>query len=69
MTEVIDAVKEKSGKDFPVELVGRRAGDPDALMADNSKIKKVLGWSPDHDDLGVIVQSALDWEAKWQTQK
>lgn len=69
VTEVIDMVKEKSGKDFPVERVGRRAGDPDALMADNTKIKQVLGWKPDHDDLGVIVQSALDWESKWQLQK
>lgn len=69
VSEVIDTVKEKSGKDFPVENVERRAGDPDALMANNEKIQKVLGWSPDHDDLGVIVQSALDWEAKWQQQK
>lgn len=67
--EVIDMVKEKSGKDFPAEQVDRRAGDPDALMADNTKIKKVLGWEPDHDDLGVIVQSALDWEAAWQARK
>jgi len=67
--EVIDMVKEKSGKDFPAEQVERRAGDPDALMADNTKIKKVLGWKPDHDDLGVIVQSALDWEATWQARK
>ncbi|MFT5718782.1 MAG: UDP-glucose 4-epimerase [Oleiphilaceae bacterium] len=67
--EVIDMVKEKSGKDFPAEQVERRAGDPDALMADNTKIKKVLGWKPDHDDLGVIVQSALDWEAAWQARK
>jgi len=38
-------------------------------MADNTKIKKILGWKPDHDDLGVIVQSALDWEATWQARK
>jgi UDP-glucose 4-epimerase len=67
--EVIDTVKEKSGKDFPVENVDRRAGDPDALMANNEKIKAVLGWEPDNDDLGIIVQSALDWEAKWQSKK
>ncbi len=69
VTEVIEMVKEKSGKAFPVERVGRRAGDPDALMADNTKIKQVLGWSPDYDDLAVIVKSALDWEAKWQQKK
>lgn len=67
--EVIDVVKEKSGVDFPVEEVERRAGDPDALMADNTKIKETLGWEPDNDDLGVIVQSALDWEKVWQAKK
>ncbi|KZY89383.1 UDP-glucose 4-epimerase GalE, partial [Oleiphilus sp. HI0071] len=67
--EVIDVVKEKSGVDFSVEETERRAGDPDALMADNTKIKQTLGWAPDNDDLGVIVQSALDWEAVWQTRR
>lgn len=67
--EVIDVVKETSGKDFPAEEVERRAGDPDALMADNTKIKQVLGWSPDNDDLGVIVKSALDWEVVWQAKR
>jgi UDP-glucose 4-epimerase len=67
--EVIDVVKEKSGTDFAVEEVVRRAGDPDALMADNTRIKKVLAWQPDHEDLGVIVQSALDWERIWQAKK
>lgn len=67
--EVIDVVKETSGKDFPAEEVERRAGDPDALMADNTKIKQVLGWSPDNDDLGVIVKSALNWEAVWQAKR
>jgi len=67
--EVIDTVKDRSGKDFPVENVERRAGDPDALMANNTKIKRVLGWEPDNADLGVIVQSALDWEAVWQARQ
>jgi len=69
VTEVVDVVKEVSGVDFLVEEVGRRAGDPDALMADNSKIKRVLGWEPDHDDLSVIVKSALNWERLWQEKK
>lgn len=69
VNEVIKVVKESSGVDFPVEEVGRRAGDPDALMADNGKIKRVLGWEPDHNDLGVIVKSALNWEKLWQEKK
>ena len=69
VNEVIRVVKESSSVDFSVEEVGRRAGDPDALMADNSKIKRVLGWEPDHNDLEVIVKSALNWEGLWQAKK
>ncbi|MGC8119172.1 UDP-glucose 4-epimerase GalE [Marinobacter sp. VGCF2001] len=67
--EVIDVVKAESGVDFPVEETGRRAGDPAALMADNTRIKNVLGWQPDYDDLKTIVRTALAWEKIWQQKK
>jgi UDP-glucose 4-epimerase len=66
---VIDVVKRLSGKDFPVTETGRRAGDPEALMADNTRIREVLGWVPDYDDLETIVRTALDWEAVWLKKK
>ena len=67
--EVIDVVKAESGVDFPVTETGRRAGDPAALMADNTRIKKVLGWQPDYDDLNTIVCTALAWEKIWLQKK
>ena len=67
--EVIDVVKAESGVDFPVQETGRRAGDPAALMADNTRIKGVLGWQPDFDDLNTIVRTALAWEKIWQQKK
>lgn len=67
--EVIDVVKAESGVDFPVQGTGRRAGDPAALMADNTRIKGVLGWQPDFDDLNTIVRTALAWEKIWQQKK
>lgn len=69
VNEVIDVVKQQSGVDFPVTTTGRRAGDPEALMADNTRIKETLGWSPDYDDLETIVGTALAWEAIWQKRK
>ena len=63
--EVIDMVKRESGKDFGVTETGRRAGDPGALMADNSRIREVLGWEPSFDDLKTIVSTALAWEKIW----
>ena len=67
--EVISMVKQVADEDFSVQEVERRAGDPGALIAANEKIKRVLGWQPDHDDLGVIVKSALDWEAALKARR
>ncbi len=62
--EVIGAVKDVTGVDFPVELAGRRAGDPPALVADSSKIRGRLGWQPRFDDLRQIIETAWQWELK-----
>ncbi|TBW54652.1 UDP-glucose 4-epimerase GalE [Marinobacter halodurans] len=67
--EVIEVVKRLSGNDFPVTETDRRAGDPAALMADNSKITRTLGWQPDYDDLDTIVGTALAWEEIWQARQ
>jgi len=41
---VIDTIHKVIGKDFAVDLVERRPGDPAALSADVSRINEVLGW-------------------------
>ena len=61
--EVIDMVKKVTGKDFPVKLDERREGDPDILIADATKIKDKLGWTPQY-DLETIVESAWNWHKK-----
>ena len=62
--EVIDAVKRASGVDFPVNLAGRRDGDPAALVAGAQLIRDTLGWKPQYADLDTIVTDALNWERK-----
>jgi len=62
--EVIAAVKQVSGVDFPVTETVRRDGDPISLIADNSALVSRLGWVPQHDDLDGIVQSALAWDKR-----
>jgi len=64
--EVIDTVKKVSGVDFKVEVAPRREGDPAELVADNTKIKEKMGWTPKFDDLELICKSALQWELKIQ---
>jgi len=46
------------------QMEGRRAGDPDSLISDNSRIKATLPWVPRYADLDVIVRHALAWERK-----
>ena len=67
--EVIDVVKKVSGVDFPVKIVGRRPGDPAAIVASNERIRTKLGWSPQHDNLEEIVRQALDWERRLHNMK
>ena len=62
--QVIDAVRKVSGKNFRVIEDGRRAGDIEALTANAHRLMSRLGWQPKHDDLELIVSSALEWEKK-----
>jgi UDP-glucose 4-epimerase len=62
--EVIESVKRVSGVDFQVVLGGRRAGDPAAIVADTNRIRSVLGFAPQLDDLDTIVKHALAWERR-----
>ena len=64
MFEVIDAVRRASGRDFPVEISGRRAGDPPALVANVDRIRATLDWRPQFQDLDTIVAHALAWEKR-----
>jgi UDP-glucose 4-epimerase len=67
--EVVDAVKNVSGVDFPVTLVERRAGDPAMIVAKADRIRQELGWTPRHDNLEAIVKQALDWERQLPSRK
>ncbi len=63
--DVVAAAKRVTGIDFPVEEIGRRAGDPPALVADSGLLRRLTGWQPRHDDLDFIIRTAWDWEQKW----
>lgn len=63
--EVINVIREVVGADFPVREVGRRPGDPAALIADSTKLQHMLGWKPRYDDLHIIIRSAWAWEQRY----
>ena len=61
---VLDAIDRVAGTRIPRRIAPRRAGDPPALVADNSRILATLKWAPRYDDLDTIVSHALAWERK-----
>ncbi len=62
--EVINAARDVTGREIPIEIEGRRPGDPSHLVADSSKARSVLGWQPQHADLATIISSAWKWHTK-----
>ncbi len=60
--EAIAAVERVLDQKINVVDADRRAGDPPELVSVADKARSVLGWTPKHDDLDVIVQTAYDWE-------
>jgi len=61
--EMIEAVREVTGRDFPVQVTPRRAGDPAVLIASSDKARSVLGWKPSRDNLQDIIGSAWTWHS------
>jgi UDP-glucose 4-epimerase len=62
--ELITMVEAVAGHEIAKREAPRRAGDPPMLVAQAKRIREVLGWQPQHDDLEKIVSTALAWERK-----
>ncbi|MCU7842787.1 MAG: UDP-glucose 4-epimerase GalE [Candidatus Thiodiazotropha sp. (ex Monitilora ramsayi)] len=60
--ELLQAVETANGAPLNIIEADRRAGDPPELIAGATKVREVLGWIPQYDDLGTIASSALAWE-------
>lgn len=65
--EVFDTCKKVTQKDISVNVMSRRDGDPAKLVADNTKAKDILKWSPNK-SLKDSVQSAYQWEQELSMQ-
>lgn len=62
--ETIDAVRRVSGRSFAVQYAPRRPGDIMTMVADTSRIRGLLDWKPQYEDLETIAAHALAWEDK-----
>ena len=59
--QVIETAHRVTGGLIPVVESPRRPGDAPRLVASSEKIRRELGWQPQHPDLVEIVASAWDW--------
>lgn len=62
VAQVIDTVKQVTGREFTVRKEAARPGDPPALVGSAKKAQEVLGWKPEHGDLRMIVEHAWRWQ-------
>jgi UDP-glucose 4-epimerase len=67
--EVLDAVSRAVGHSFAVNFDERRPGDIMVSVAAASRIRELLNWTPQLDDLDAIVRHALAWERRLMGQR
>jgi UDP-glucose 4-epimerase len=59
--EVIETARRVTEHSIPANELPRRPGDSARLVASSEKIKRELGWKPQHDNLREIISSAWEW--------
>jgi len=64
VAEIAAAVERCSGRPLQRIVVGRREGDPPALVAAADKAREVLGWVPAHSDIDNIIRTAWRWHGQ-----
>jgi UDP-glucose 4-epimerase len=62
--EVIESARQVTGRDIRTRFEPPRPGDPPRLVADPTKAKAALGWTPGKSDLRTIIASAWQWRQK-----
>jgi UDP-glucose-4-epimerase GalE len=66
--ELIDSVTRVAGRTIPVMEEARRPGDPPTLVADPTRIKKILGWRPAYTDIDTIIATAWKWHVEFNAR-
>lgn len=61
---IMEMIEQMNALGYPVqyEIVGRRAGDPPALVASCEKASRLLNWQPKYSDIKNILTDAIYWE-------
>jgi UDP-glucose 4-epimerase len=62
--QAIEAVRRVSGRNIPIQYAARRPGDIMTMVADTTRIRSTLDWTPAYDNLDTIAAHAFAWEKK-----
>ena len=62
--EVIDAANMITSNVIKYEYGKSRKGDSETLVADVSKLKKYIDWTPSYNNLNIIIKTAIAWETQ-----
>ena len=62
--EVIKTAAKVTGKKIKALEGHRRPGDPDVLIGDCTKVKNILKWEQQYNDLSTIIRTAWQWHKK-----
>lgn len=61
--ELLEAARKVTGREIPAQIVARRPGDPDTLIASSDKARQLLGWKPQFDNIETIIETAWAWHS------
>ena len=61
--ELVDTVQKYTGE-MKIEMHENRPGDPAYLVADITKVKEILDWSPTQSSIDNVVATAVQWYNK-----
>ena len=62
--EVIETARKVTGRAIPMRKEAPRPGDPARLVADPTRAKTVLRWTPKCSELSTIIRSAWEWRER-----
>jgi len=62
--EVLKTMSDEIGIDINYEMGERRDGDAAKLISEAERIKSILNWKPEFNDLRTICRTAFEWEKK-----
>ncbi|WP_284120542.1 UDP-glucose 4-epimerase GalE [Streptococcus canis] len=61
--ELLEAARKVTGREIPAQIVARRPGDPDTLIASSDKARQLLGWKPQFDNIETIIETVWAWHS------